>query len=248
MTPLQHCSVKKMMMIKQSFLLLLFIVLFQMMIKAQTTDDFMVWNSLGLKASLAPSMSIDASMQTRFQNNGQQWNGMYFFITPKYEIFDNTTLIADIRYGSSSLWNRMRYGMGLQYKYSLKKLKCSVRGLYQYEYFDNSVPDIGQFPDRYNIRLRLSSEYKITKRISAFLAIEPLYRIEQSIGGLQRIRNTFGFEWEILKRHTITTSFLVQPQYQQASLQRIQYISHVGYTFELPALYDKKNTTPLGDE
>lgn len=237
-----------MMMIKQSFLLLLFIVLFQMMIKAQTTDDFMVWNSLGLKASLAPSMSIDASMQTRFQNNGQQWNGMYFFITPKYEIFDNTTLIADIRYGSSSLWNRMRYGMGLQYKYSLKKLKCSVRGLYQYEYFDNSVPDIGQFPDRYNIRLRLSSEYKITKRISAFLAIEPLYRIEQSIGGLQRIRNTFGFEWEILKRHTITTSFLVQPQYQQASLQRIQYISHVGYTFELPALYDKKNTTPLGDE
>ena len=235
-------------MIKQSVFVMLFIVFFRMSLKAQTTDDFMLWNSFGFKASLSPAMSIDASIQIRLQNNVQHLNGMYFFITPKYEIFDNTMLIADIRYGTSSLWNRIRYGMGLQYKYSLKKLKCSVRGLYQYEYFDNSVPDIGQFPDRYNIRLRLSSEYSITKRISFFAAIEPLYRIEQSIGGLQRIRHTFGFEWEILKRHTITTSFLVQPQYQQASLQRIQYISHVGYTFELPALYDKKNTTPLGDE
>ncbi len=214
---------------------------------AQIQQDFMMRNSVGIKAELSPKFSVDVSVQSRLQNNVQVFSGMFFYCSPKLQISDNFSLLTDIRYGSSSLWDRMRYGIGVQYKYPLKKIKFTVRGLYQYEHFEQSLPDIGQYPDRSNFRLRLLSEYKMTKRISVVAAIEPLYRIEQNIGRFQRIRNTIGIEWEIIKRHTVTASLFIQPQYQ-TSLQRVHYIANVGYTFELPALYDKKNTSLLGDE
>ena len=234
-------------MIKTIALCILFSVGVHNYSVAQIYQDIMMRNSVGIKAELSPKFSVDVSLQSRLQNNLQVFNGMFFYCNPKFQISDNFFLLTDIRYGTGSLWDRMRYGIGFQYKYPLKKIKFSVRGLYQYEHFEQSLPDIGQYPDRNNFRMRVLSEYKMTKRMSVFAAIEPLYRIEQSVGRFQRIRNTIGIEWEILKRHTVTASLFIQPQYQP-SLQRIHYIANVGYTFELPSLYDKRNTLSLGDE
>ncbi len=214
---------------------------------AQISQDFMMRNSIGMETDISSQFSIDIAVQSRFHNNIQTFNGIFFYCTPKFQISDNLSLLTDIRYGSSSLWDRTRYGIGIQYKYPMKKLKFTLRGLYQYEHFEQSLPDIGQYHDRSNIRVRLLTDYKVTKRITIFAAIEPLYRIEQSIGRFQRIRNTIGVDWEVIKRHTITASLFIQPQYQ-ASLQRIRYIANIGYSFELPSLYDKKKTISFGDE
>lgn len=205
-------------------------------------QDFLVRSSLGIKANVTEDVSLQIQAQSRLKTNAQEFGGMYYTLSPKIELTKELSLSPEVRFATSALWDKTRYGLGVQYKIDLGKLELSLRTLYQYEYYVQSIPEIGQYPDKQNIRFRIQAEYKLKKRLYAFASIEPQVRIEEQEAWFQRVRNVLGIEWEFTKHHALTASVFIQPQYN-SSFSKLNYVAAVGYEFQLPNFYSKNSPT-----
>ena len=226
------------MMIKMCVHIVCVVIAAAVAVHAQT-QVFSLRSAAGLKANFSHDLSLSLDAQSRIGNNLLQFGGMYYTLSAKYKITDELKVAPELRLASSSMWDKVRYGIGVEYKIDLGKIDLELRALYQFEHYSQSIADVGQYPDKQNLRCRLLAEYKIKKRLHLFASVEPQYRIEESIGSFQRIRNVVGVNYEVMKHHTFTFAFFIQPQYA-STLQKTNFISSLAYSYELPNFFTKK--------
>ena len=217
--------------------ILLFIVCFTEV--SAKENDFQFRTGFDIRKEFHKGFDLSLQYQLRYKNNVHEFQGSYFTVNPEYKINKHYSVEAEIRFATSVVWDKFRYGIGLSYKKKLDKFQLSLRGRYEFEKYRQSIPEIGQFPSKNNFRLRLQSEYKPCKRIKLFASIEPQYRVSESIGYFQRIRNIAGVEWEFIKHHTFTISYAYQPQYKTVN-SFTAYILDVHYSWDIPKVKNKK--------
>jgi hypothetical protein len=206
---------------------------------AAQTSDFQVRTGVQLKQDLPDGFDVSLSYQLRLKNNAQEFLGSYLSADVGYKISDHLTALGEFRYATSYDWDKFRFGVGLQAKGKLGKLQWSAKARYQRERFLQSWPEIGQYPDRNNMRLKLELERKLIKHVQWHISSEPQVRIQGREGGFQRIRNIAGLDWEFVKRHHVDLSYYYQPEFK-STLDQTKHMLVATYSLELPKWWKGK--------
>jgi Protein of unknown function (DUF2490) len=200
----------------------------------QPEHDLQARIGMQLKQDLPKGFDLGLTYQLRLDHNLQAFSGSYLSVDGGYKLHKHLSALADFRYATSYDWDKFRFGAGLVWKDKLmKKTDYSIKLRYQREVFLQSWPEIGQFPTRNNIRLKLEVERKLAKRFYLHVSCEPQVRYEGRIGGFQRLRNVAGFDWEFVKHHHIDLSYFYQPEFELGQHRESKYMLVAMYTVDL---------------
>ncbi len=182
-------------------------------LRAQTSD-FQTRTGIQVKQDLPKGFDLSLTYQLRADRNSQAFSGGYTSVDLGYKLGKHLTAIGEFRYATSYSWDKFRFGIGLQWKDKLmKKTDYSIKARYQREHYLQSWPEIGQFPDRNNMRVKIEVERKLLKRLYLHVSSEPQVRIAGRAGGFQRVRNIAGLDWEFVKRMHLDVSYYYQPEF-----------------------------------
>lgn len=212
--------------------------LLPMMLHAQD-QDFQVRAGVELKQDLPDGFALRLGYQARLDENAQQFKGGYTTADLSYKLNKRIDLLGEFRYATSPQWDKFRFGLGLAFSTKVEKIDLSVKLRYQYEHFLQNLPEIGQYPDRQNLRLRLEAERKLVKHVRIHVSTEPQIRSEEMRPHFQRVRNIIGLKWEIAKRHTLDASYYYQPQFK-GTLDKTYHMAVLSYSMDLPKWWKKK--------
>jgi hypothetical protein len=201
------------------------------------TSDFQVWNAIELKQDLRKGFDLSAQYQSRIDQNASRFRASYFSSSLGYKLSKSLSLNADIRYSTSSSWDRLRYGFGINAHGKMSGLNLSAKLKYQYQHFLHRMPEYGINPSISNFRLKLEAERKIVKKLKAFISSEPMYRYEESTLYFRRMRNTIGLKWAPNKKTTLEASYIFQPMWN--SRETIQ-VMQFNISFDLPKKWYRK--------
>jgi hypothetical protein len=226
-----------MMMIKPARCLIFIFFLLPFMVEA--SDDFQFRGDLKVTKEFRKGFDLSAEYQVRYYHNASEFHASYFSLQPQYNLNKHFTLEGEIRYATSPVWDKSRFGIGLSYKRSFGRWKPSLLAKYQWETYKQSIPEIGQFPATNNYRIKLELGYKAGHGLKPYLSCEPKYIVVQSDGFLSRIRYVGGVEYEFLKNHKLDVSYAIEPHYKTA-LSGTVYFLEVGYAWYIPKAKRKK--------
>ncbi|MBP6722731.1 MAG: DUF2490 domain-containing protein [Bacteroidia bacterium] len=219
-------------------ILLLLLVLLPFASNAQTSD-LQGRAGVQVKQDFRKGFDLSLGYQARLDHGLQAFRGSYFTADLGYKLSKHLGATFEFRYATSPDWDKFRFGLALTGKTKVKKIDLSAKIRYQYEHFLQNWPEIGQFPDRQNIRLKLEAERKVIKHVRGHISIEPQIRIEARNTRFQRVRNIVGFDWEIVKNHHLDVSYYFQPQFKSAE---VKYVNILAATFSLDLeKWKKKN-------
>ncbi len=209
--------------------LILLIFLLPFASNAQTSD-LQGRAGVQVKQDFRKGFDLSVGYQARLDHGLQSFRGSYFTADLGYKLSKHLGATFEFRYATSPDWDKFRFGLALMGKTKVKKIDLSAKLRYQYEHFLQNWPEIGQFPDRQNIRLKLEAERKVIKHVRGHISIEPQVRIEDRLTSLQRVRNIVGFDWEIVKNHHLDVSYYFQPQFKSAE---VRYVNILAATYSL---------------
>jgi hypothetical protein len=204
------------------------------------TSDFQTRTGIQIKQNLPKGFDLAVGYQARTDHAAQRFRGSYFTLDLGYKLTDNSNVLFEFRYATSPRWDKFRFGIGYLAKTKIGKITFSAKLRYQYEHFLQNWPEIDQYPDRQNIRLKLEAERKIVKHLRGHISTEPQFRFEGIHGRFQRIRNIVGVEWEIAKRHHLDLSYYYQPQFNAREVRHI-HIAELTYSWDLPKKWKGKS-------
>ena len=216
-----------------------FLVLLCPVLVCAQDQDFQVRAGVELKQDLPDGFSLRLGYQARFDENAQQFKGGYTSADLSYKVHKRIDLLGEFRYATSTSWDKFRFGVGVAFSGKVEKIDLSAKLRYQYEHFLQNLPEIGQYPDRQNLRLKLEAERKIVKHLRLHVSTEPQIRSEEMRPHFQRIRNIVGLKWEIAKRHSLDLSYYYQPQFK-ATLDKTYHMAVLSYSMDLPKWWKKK--------
>jgi len=204
------------------------------------TSDFQVWNAIEIRQDLRKGFDLSAQYQSRFDQNASRFRASYISTSLGYKLSKTVSLDANIRFSTSSSWDRLRYGFGINVHEKLAGFNLSAKLKYQYQHFLQSMPEYGINPSISNFRLKLEAERKIVKKLKAFISSEPMYRFEESSLYLRRLRNTIGLKWSPNKKTTLETSYIFQPMWNsKKTIQVMQF----NISVDLPKKWYRKKET-----
>jgi hypothetical protein len=219
----------------------IFIVACLMIESAQAqTSDFQLWNAIELRQDLRKGFDVSMQFQSRFDNNASQFRGSYMSSKLGYSLSKIVSLDADIRYSTSSSWDRIRYGIGINAQGKTAGFNLSAKLKYQYQHFLQRVPEFGINPPIHNFRIKFGVERKIVKKLKVFLSVEPLYRQKSTTLYFKRIRNTIGLQWSPIKKTTLEASYIYQPQWNSSKTIHVMQFS---ISHDLPKKWYRKKET-----
>jgi hypothetical protein len=201
------------------------------------TSDFQIWNAIELKQDLRKGFDLSAQYQSRIDQNASSFRASYFSTSLGYKLSKTFSLDADIRFSSSSSWDRLRYGFGINAHGKVAGFNLSAKLKYQYQHFLQRMPEFGINPSISNFRLKIEAERKIVKKLKAFISSEPMYRYEESTLYFRRMRNTIGLKWSPNKKTTFEASYIFQPMWN--SRETIQ-VMQFNISFDLPKKWYRK--------
>ena len=203
-------------------------------------SDFQVWNAIELRQDLRKGFDLSAQYQSRIDQNASRFRASYFSTSLGYKLSKTVSLDANIRFSTSSSWDRLRYGFGINAHGKLAGFNLSAKLKYQYQHFLQSMPEYGINPSISNFRLKLEAERKIVKKLKAFISSEPMYRFEESSLYFKRLRNTIGLKWSPNKKTTLEASYIFQPMWNsRKTIQVIQF----NISVDLPKKWYRKKET-----
>jgi hypothetical protein len=190
------------------------------------TSDFQVRAAVQVKQDLPKGFDLSLTYQLRRDHNAQAFSGGYSSFDIGYKIGKHLTALGEFRYATSYDWDKFRFGIGFQWKDKLmKKTDYSIKVRYQREHYYQSWPEIGQFPDRNNMRVKLEIERKLVKRLYLHVSAEPQVRIQGREGGFQRVRNIAGLDWEFVKHVHLDLCYYYQPEFKLGLLSRSKHMA-----------------------
>jgi hypothetical protein len=212
-------------------MLLVYIALFGLPISANAqSSDFQGRAGVKVTQDFRKGFDLSVGYQLRLDHGMQAFRGSYFTADVGYKLSKHLGATFEFRYATSPEWDKFRIGLALTGKTKVEKIDLSAKIRYQYEHFLQNWPDIGQFPDRQNFRLKLEAERKVFKHVRGHISIEPQIRIDGRNASFQRVRNIVGIDWEIVKKHHLDISYYFQPQFK--SLE-VKYVNILAATFSL---------------
>lgn len=204
------------------------------------TSDFQVWNAIELRQDLRKGFDLSAQYQSRIDQNASRFRASYISTSLGYKLSKTVSLDANIRFSTSSSWDRLRYGFGITAHGKLAGFNLSAKLKYQYQHFFKSMPEYGINPSISNFRLKLEAERKIAKKLKAFISSEPMYRFEESSLYFRRLRNTIGLKWSPNKKTTLEASYIFQPMWNsRKTIQVVQF----NISIDLPKKWYRKKET-----
>ena len=204
------------------------------------TSDFQVWNAIELRQDLRKGFDLSAQYQSRIDQNASRFRASYFSSSLGYKLSKTFSLDADIRYSTSSSWDRLRYGFGINAHGKMAGLNLSAKLKYQYQHFLQRMPEFGINPSINNFRLKLEAERKIAKKLKAFISSEPMVRFEASSLYFKRMRNTIGLKWSPNKRTTLEASYIFQPEWNS---RKNIHVMQFNISVDLPKKWNRKKET-----
>lgn len=213
------------------------------------SSDLQTRAGVQLNQNLPKGFDLSVQYQARFDHMSQAFSGSYVSADLGYKLGKHWSTDFEIRFATSNVWDKFRFGIGLTGKAKVEKIDLSAKLRYQYEHYLQNLPEIGQFPDRNNIRLKLQAQRKVVKHVFAHISTEPQFRITSMQGSLQRVRNIVGLDWEFIKRHHIDCSYYYQPQFKGLQVNSV-HILVATYAIDLPKWKKKKDDDekPKGDK
>jgi hypothetical protein len=223
------------------YIALVWVALQPCLLHAQA-GDLQARMGLQVKQDLPKGFDLALTYQVRIDHNLQAFSGAYTSADVGYKLGKHLSAVGEIRYATSYDWDKFRFGAGLQWKDKLmKKTDYSIKLRYQREHWLQSWPEIGQFPERNNIRLKIEIERKLAKRLYLHLSTEPQVRIVGRTGGFQRFRNIAGLDWEFLKNHHVDLSYYYQPEFKLGLHSASNYMIVGSYQISLGKWWKKKD-------
>lgn len=225
-------------MIKKLAIALFFVLAFSINCFSQTSD-WKAWAGIELKRDLRKGFDIGIQAQTRLENDFQHFRGNYFSFSASYKLRKHLFLQAEGRYATSRQWDKFRPGLAIEWKDKFGKIGLSAKLRYQYEFYLQSIPEIGQYPAQNNLRLKLGADRKLAKHLNGSINIEPLFIVSEHITQLSWVRNTIKLDWEFLKRQHFEFGYFYQPQFNGQVIESNHGIIF-NYTYELKRQKKKK--------
>jgi hypothetical protein len=210
------------------------------LLSSAQSSDFQLRAGVEVKQDFRKGFDLSVNYQARFDKGVQHFRGSYFSADMGYKLSDHFNALLEFRYATSRDWDKFRYGIGLVGKTKVGKIDLSAKLRYQYENFLQSLPEIGQYPSRQNIRLKLQVERKVVKHVRGHISAEPQVRIAEMQANFQRIRNIVGLDWEIVKNHHLDVSYYYQPEFKGSRIKSVNML--VGtFSLDLPKWKKKKD-------
>ncbi len=206
---------------------------------AQYSNDFRSRTGLEITKDLRKGFQLGFQYQVRYFNNVSTFQGSYFTLSPSYKINNTWSTHLDIRYATSSLWDRFRFAYYINAQHKVNKFKYSYRIGYLHELYLQEFPEINQFMPTNNFRIRARAEHKIFKNTKAQIGVEPVILLNNQTLSLRQIRNTVGINWEFAKNNELSIEYMWQSFYQQ----NYQYSNHsiiLNYAILIPKFKKKK--------
>jgi hypothetical protein len=205
------------------------------------TSDLQMRAAVQVKQDLPKGFDVSLTYQLRRDHNLQAFSGAYSSLDLGYKIGKHLSASGEFRYATSYNWDKFRFGVGVQWKDKLmKKTTYSVKARYQREHYFQNWPEIGQFPDRNNMRVKIEVERKLTKQLYAHVSTEPQVRIAARAGGFQRVRNIVGLDWEFVKAMHLDICYYYQPEFKLGHLANTNHMLVGTYSVDLPKWWKKK--------
>lgn len=227
-------------MIKPIFRLFWGILLLPLLGLAQNQEFQTRWG-LQLDKEFRKGFDLSLSYQARFNQDSRNFQGSYISVSPSYKMNKWLSASVEFRYATSPVWDKFRLGAGFTAKKNFHKNQVALRLLYQYEFYYQSLPEIGQNPDKNMLRLRLQYTRKLVKDVKVYVGIEPRFMVREQQGWIQRVRNSVGLEWAFNKHHSLDLSYFYQPEFNAAeSLDNTVHVMNLNYVFSWSKMKKKK--------
>jgi hypothetical protein len=156
--------------------------------------DLNLWTSFDVKHQPTKKIELTAQFLSRFDKNITQLNANYFSLDASRKLGNGFRLLFESRFSTSSSWDKLRFGIGLQKSIkldSLGKSELKIRGLYQYQYSLAEDIRYGIELPQQNYRLRISWVKKIYKKTYLTIQSEPMWRSENGDFFFRRVRSNF---------------------------------------------------------
>jgi hypothetical protein len=196
------------------------------------STDWRAWAGLELKRDFRKGFDFSLQAQTRFDNNIRHFQGSFFILGGSYKLSKKLGLGLETRFVTSRESERFRPGIALEAKDKFGKIGLSAKLRYQYEFFLQAIPEIGQNPAVHNIRLKIGADYKLSKQLGASFGLEPLYAVSEQNGKLDWIRASTKIEWEFMKRQHLEFGYFYQPNFNRRVIDSNHTITF-NYVYEL---------------
>jgi len=230
--------------------LLLFLLVQVTVVSAQRQPDLEAWTGFELRKNLPKGFAASLEWQSRFDDNISQLKRNYFYVGSSYKLKKWVYVLLQYRFSTNQFSDVHRFRTGLNFKAKYKKISFANRLVYQQQYGFLSDEWIQEFGHTRVLRNRLRASYGITKKIGISLSAEPSWLLEMGAVSLRRIRYMAALDFNLPKRFTLNTFYVIQPEYNRVN-PSINYMVGVFLGYDLPGKKKKnkdKGAKPVAPE
>ena len=201
-------------------------------LQAVARDDFRLKTGAGIRKEFRKRFDVTVRYKAAFDQNAATFHASYFYLNPSYRINKHLDAELEWRHATSRVWDKDRFGVALTGHRKFGSVRSSLRGKVEREVFRQSLPEIGQFPDRMQFRLEAKASVKIMRRVDVFASVEPVWRQAGPETYFKKFTLTAGAEWTFVKHHQLEGSFARQAR--QHSAVDTAWILEVKYLWTIP--------------
>jgi hypothetical protein len=207
---------------------------------AVAQHDLQYRGALSVRQDLPKGFTLTLGYQIRIDHNMSAFQASYLTADLSYKAHKYLDVEGELRYGTSRQWDNFRYSIGVaSEKKLLKKLTVSGKLRYQYQHSLQAWGEIGQYPDRHQIRLKVGLGFKLHKKVEADLSTEPMFAITEMTGNFRRIRTQLTFGFNLPKGFTLEVGAFHQPRLDEPSSD-VTWALLTGLRYDLPKAWWKK--------
>ncbi|MCD6018168.1 MAG: hypothetical protein K0S53_1289 [Bacteroidetes bacterium] len=210
---------------------------------AQRSKDAGMWATFTIQHPLTKKINLVIDQEFRLKENYQRINLFYTNVGVDYKFNKSIKISPTYRTiqkkrldGSYSYRHRLMLDVTLKKK--LNKITLSERIRYQIEVQDLYTSRKGKLEEQF-LRFKTDVKYSLSDRITPYFSCELRYQIRSPRGdgpaynnGFHRIRNVFGFEYQLNKKNSVNLYYLVQSEFNISTPESI-YILGIAYSLTI---------------
>ena len=230
-------------------LLLLSLILLKGLPSLAQQEDAGLWTNVGVEKEFKDQLTLSLSEELRFNENITELGtafteiGLSKGFGKGFKAGISYRLIQKRQVDDYYQW-RHRILLDLSYRYKIKKTGISLRQRYTRQYNHIQYDAEAGMPVQY-FRTRLKFDYKINKKLSAFLSGELFYELQNSNAlAIDNSRYIVGFEYTYKKLHSFEFSYIIDKELN-VSDPLTNYVFGIGYKFTIPERKEKQMEAPV---
>ena len=203
----------------------------------QTTDN-QLWTNASLGLKLNKKFTLDLREEFRFDNNISSKKLNFTEIGLKYKLNKHFAFVPRFRFiAVPQKKNKRRFSFDVYYKWKKKKFPLSF--VYRFRIQDTKKFNSKKQGQDY-IRNKITLGYNASKLVDPFIAYELYFRFDNK-NEFRKNRLTFGLDWRLNKKMSLTTYYRLQEEMNVKKPDKIKVIGLAfSYNLSLKKLLNKK--------